>query len=83
MGIEAGAECNRVAVEAMIKARNEGVDYMKEGENILKKVAKSYPSLKAALDTWGELLCGFPHSNSYAAPANMRRRAQRSSVPAG
>ncbi|MDQ6910268.1 MAG: ribulose-bisphosphate carboxylase large subunit, partial [Actinomycetota bacterium] len=44
-----------VAVEAMIKARNEGVDYMKEGENILKKVAKSYPSLKAALDTWGEI----------------------------
>ena len=55
MGIEAGAECNRVAIEAMIKARNEGRDYMKEGEDILKKEAKKYPSLQAALDTWGEI----------------------------
>lgn len=55
MGIEAGAECNRVAVEAMIKARNEGRDYMKEGEQILKDTAKKYPSLQQALDTWGEI----------------------------
>jgi ribulose-bisphosphate carboxylase large chain len=55
MGIEAGAECNRVAVEAMIKARNEGRDYLKEGEDILKKEAKKYPSLQSALDTWGEI----------------------------
>ena len=55
MGIEAGAECNRVAVEAMIKARNEGKDYLKEGPEILKKIAKSYPSLQAALDIWGEI----------------------------
>jgi ribulose-bisphosphate carboxylase large chain len=55
MGIEAGAECNRVAVEAMIKARNEGKDYMKEGEQILKDTAKKYPSLQQALDTWGEI----------------------------
>src|SRR4051812_26546519 len=55
MGIEAGAECNRVAVEAMIKARNEGRDFMKEGEQILKDTAKRYPSLQQALDTWGEI----------------------------
>ena len=55
MGIEAGAECNRVAVEAMIKARNEGRDYMKEGEDILKAAARRYPSLQQALDTWGEI----------------------------
>ncbi|MGH9222793.1 MAG: form I ribulose bisphosphate carboxylase large subunit [Acidimicrobiales bacterium] len=55
MGIEAGAECNRVAVEAMIKARNEGKDYLKEGPDILKKLAKSYPSLQAALDVWGQI----------------------------
>src|SRR3954452_21926474 len=55
MGIEAGAECNRVAVEAMIKARNEGRDYMKEGEDILKKAARQYPSLQQALDPWGEI----------------------------
>ena len=55
MGIAAGAECNRVAVEAMIKARNEGRDYLKEGPDILKKLAKSYPSLQTALDVWGEI----------------------------
>jgi ribulose-bisphosphate carboxylase large chain len=55
MGIEAGAECNRVAVEAMIMARNEGRDYLKEGPDILRKLAKSYPSLQAALDVWGEI----------------------------
>ena len=43
MGIEAGAECNRVAVEAMIKARNEGRDYMKEGEQILKDAGQEVP----------------------------------------
>ena len=40
MGIAAGAEANRVALETMIKARNEGVDYYKEGPEILKKAAK-------------------------------------------
>jgi ribulose-bisphosphate carboxylase large chain len=55
MGIAAGATANRVAVEAMIKARNEGRDYMKEGEQILKDTAKHYPSLQQALDTWGEI----------------------------
>jgi ribulose-bisphosphate carboxylase large chain len=55
MGIAAGAECNRVAMEAMIKARNEGRDYMKEGESILKETAKKYPYLQAALDVWGEI----------------------------
>ena len=32
MGIAAGATANRVAVEAMIKARNEGRDFLSEGE---------------------------------------------------
>ena len=31
MGVAAGATANRVAVEAMIKARNEGRDYLAEG----------------------------------------------------
>ncbi|MGH9249311.1 MAG: hypothetical protein ACRD0W_07335 [Acidimicrobiales bacterium] len=30
-----------------------------------------------------ELLCGFPHRISYAAPGNMRRRAQQGRVVAG
>ena len=35
MGIAAGATANRVAVEAMIQARNEGRDYYAEGPDIL------------------------------------------------
>ena len=34
MGIAAGAEANRVALEATIKARNEGRDLIKEGPDI-------------------------------------------------
>ncbi|CAN5191425.1 ribulose-1,5-bisphosphate carboxylase/oxygenase large subunit [soil metagenome] len=55
MGISAGATANRVAVEAMIQARNEGRDYLKEGTDILKKAAKKCKELNAALDTWGDI----------------------------
>jgi ribulose-bisphosphate carboxylase large chain len=55
MGIAAGAEANRVALEGMIKARNEGRDYLKEGPEILKALAKKNQALQAALDTWGEV----------------------------
>ncbi len=39
MGIAAGAEANRVALEAVVKARNEGMDLMKGGEESLRKTA--------------------------------------------
>ncbi|MEP6477663.1 MAG: ribulose-bisphosphate carboxylase large subunit [Actinomycetota bacterium] len=55
MGIAAGAAANRIAVEAMIKARNEGRDYMKEGPDVLKAAAKHSPELAAALDVWGDI----------------------------
>ena len=55
MGIAAGATANRVAVEAMIQARNEGRDYVHEGPEILEKAARSSPELKAALDVWGDI----------------------------
>jgi len=54
-GIAAGAEANRVAVEGMIKARNEGRDYLKEGDQILKDLAKRCAPLQVALDTWGDI----------------------------
>jgi ribulose-bisphosphate carboxylase large chain len=59
MGIAAGAEANRVAVEAMIQARNEGRDYMKEGPSILQKAAKKSPALQSALDVWGDVTFDF------------------------
>jgi ribulose-bisphosphate carboxylase large chain len=51
-GIQSGAVANRVALEAMILARNEGRDYYGEGPEILATAAKSCQPLKVALDTW-------------------------------
>jgi ribulose-bisphosphate carboxylase large chain len=55
MGIAAGATSNRVALETMVMARNEGRDIVKEGPQILKDAAKGCKPLQAALDTWGEI----------------------------
>ncbi len=55
MGIQAGAIANRVALEAMIQARNEGRDYVKEGPQILAEAARWCAPLKAALDIWGDI----------------------------
>jgi ribulose-bisphosphate carboxylase large chain len=55
MGVAAGATANRVAVEAMIKARNEGRDYLAEGEEILRAAARGCAPLQAALDTWRDI----------------------------
>jgi ribulose-bisphosphate carboxylase large chain len=55
MGIAAGATANRVAVEVMVQARNEGRDYVREGPEILQKAARWSPELKAALDVWGDI----------------------------
>ncbi|TPW17261.1 MAG: ribulose-bisphosphate carboxylase large chain, partial [Halothiobacillaceae bacterium] len=54
-GIQAGATANRVALEAMIMARNEGRDYLQEGPKILEEAAKFCSPLKAALDTWKDI----------------------------
>jgi ribulose-bisphosphate carboxylase large chain len=51
-GIQAGAEANRVALEAMIFARNSGHDYFAEGPQILAAAAKTCTPLRQALDTW-------------------------------
>ena len=55
MGIQAGATANRVALEAMVLARNEGRDIWNEGPRILADAARWCGPLKAALDTWGEI----------------------------
>jgi ribulose-bisphosphate carboxylase large chain len=54
-GIQAGAVANRVALEAMVKARNEGVDIKTEGPDVLRKAAQFCTPLKQALDTWGDI----------------------------
>ena len=54
-GIQAGAVANRVALEAMVKARNEGQNIRVEGPEILRKAARFCSPLQQALDTWGEI----------------------------
>jgi len=54
-GIQAGATANRVALEAMVLARNEGRDIWNEGPEILRAAAKWCSPLRQALDTWGEV----------------------------
>jgi ribulose-bisphosphate carboxylase large chain len=55
MGIAAGATANRVALEAMVLARNEGRDIWNEGPDILTKAARHCTPLQAALDTWRDV----------------------------
>jgi ribulose-bisphosphate carboxylase large chain len=55
MGIAAGATANRVALEAMVLARNEGRDIWHEGPAILVEAARHCTPLQAALDTWGDV----------------------------
>ena len=54
-GIAAGATANRVALEAMVYARNAGKDYLTEGPTILAEAAKTCTPLREALDIWKDV----------------------------
>jgi len=54
-GIAAGATANRVAVEAMIQARNEGKDLLLEGPDVLMRAAKWCKPLDRALELWKDV----------------------------
>jgi len=56
-GIQAGATANRVALEAMVMARNEGADYFNPqvGPVILRDAAKTCGPLQTALDLWKDI----------------------------
>ena len=64
MGIAAGAEANRVALEAMVLARNEGRDIWNEGPAILANAARACAPLKAALDVWGEITFNYASTDT-------------------
>ncbi|HVO48896.1 MAG TPA: form I ribulose bisphosphate carboxylase large subunit [Steroidobacteraceae bacterium] len=64
MGIQAGAQANRVALEAMVLARNEGRDIWNEGPQILADAAKHCAPLKAALDVWGEITFNYTSTDT-------------------
>jgi ribulose-bisphosphate carboxylase large chain len=56
-GIQAGATANRVALEAMVLARNEGADYFNNqvGPQILRDAARTCGPLQTALDLWKDI----------------------------
>ena len=64
MGIQAGAQANRVALETMVLARNEGRDIINEGPEILSDAAKWCQPLRAALDTWGEITFNYASTDT-------------------
>ncbi|QYK40706.1 MAG: form I ribulose bisphosphate carboxylase large subunit [Paracoccaceae bacterium] len=64
MGIQAGATANRVALEAMVLARNEGRDIAVEGPEILRAAARWCKPLEAALDVWGDITFNYQSTDT-------------------
>jgi ribulose-bisphosphate carboxylase large chain len=54
-GNAAGAAANRVALEACVKARNQGRELESEARDILTEAARHSPELGVAMDTWKEI----------------------------
>jgi ribulose-bisphosphate carboxylase large chain len=63
-GIQSGAIANRVALECIVKARNEGRDIWNEGPHILSEAAKWCRPLRAALDTWKDVTFNYASTDS-------------------
>jgi ribulose-bisphosphate carboxylase large chain len=63
-GIQAGAQANRVALETIVKARNEGRDIWNEGPQILSEAARWCRPLRAALDTWKDVTFNYASTDS-------------------
>jgi ribulose-bisphosphate carboxylase large chain len=63
-GIAAGATANRVALEALVLARNEGRDIWNDGPSILAAAARHCTPLRAALDTWGEVTFNYASTDT-------------------
>lgn len=64
MGVAAGATANRVALECMILARNEGRDIVREGPEILKNAAKTCLPLMQALEIWKDVTFNYASTDT-------------------
>jgi ribulose-bisphosphate carboxylase large chain len=64
LGIEAGAIANRVALEAMVLARNEGRDILAEGPAILNEAAAHCLPLRQALETWRDVTFNYASTDT-------------------
>ncbi|MGB4780833.1 ribulose-bisphosphate carboxylase large subunit, partial [Candidatus Methylomirabilis sp.] len=63
-GIAAGATANRVALEAMVQARNEGRDYFNEGPEILANAARWCQPLRTALEVWKDITFNYASTDT-------------------
>jgi ribulose-bisphosphate carboxylase large chain len=63
-GIQAGATANRVALECMVLARNEGRDYIAQGPEILRDAAKTCGPLQTALDLWKDITFNYASTDT-------------------
>merc|ERR1712066_34375 len=63
-GIQAGATANRVALECMVLARDEGRDYVAEGPQILQDTAKMCGPLQTALDLWKDITFNYASTDT-------------------
>jgi ribulose-bisphosphate carboxylase large chain len=63
-GIQAGATANRVALESMVLARNEGRAYIEEGPQILREAAKNCGPLQTALDLWKDITFNYASTDT-------------------
>ena len=63
-GIQSGATANRVALECMVLARNEGRDYVAEGPQILRDAAKTCGPLQTALDLWKDITFNYASTDT-------------------
>ncbi len=64
MGIAAGATANRVALEAMVFARNAGRDTLAEGQMILEEAARGCAPLRQALEVWKDVTFDYASTDS-------------------
>jgi len=63
-GIQAGAIANRVALETIVKARNEGVDIEHEGAAVLSAAARWCKPLEQALETWKDVTFNYTSTDT-------------------
>ena len=64
MGIAAGATANRVALEAMVLARNEGRDYRRaRGREILPQAART-AAAGQALEVWKDVTFNYASTDT-------------------
>lgn len=63
-GIQSGATANRVALEAMLIAKNEGRDFVKEGPKILRDAGSKCTPLRVALDLWKDITFNYSSTDT-------------------